>query len=158
MQWTGDYNGLKSLVNDDLKLNGIWEQPGGHKKVFTSTELTSISWSKHKKILTIVGKDSEQLKQTLSLMLIGENIVLNSKEVSVSTKEPNRDSQKSHVSRCHDYNLDIESLQSDQIIHGQAIQTLGESISKINEVLSELKDLVHQNLTSKIEQSNVESS
>ena len=43
-----------------------------------------------------------------------------------------------------------------QIIHGQAIQTLGESISKVNEVLSKLKDLVHQNLTSKIEQSNVE--
>ena len=57
-----------------------------------------------------------------------------------------------------DCNLDIESLQSGQIIHGQAIQTLGESISKVNEVLSsELKDLVHHNLTSKIEQSNVES-
>ena len=157
LAWTGDYNGLKSLVNDDLKLNGIWKQPGGHKKVFTSTELTSISWSKDKKVLTIVGKDSEQLKQTLCSMLIGENIVLNSKEVSVSTKEPNRDSQKSHVSRCPDYNLDIESLQSGKIIHGQAIQTLGESISKVNEVLSELKDLVHQHLTSKIEQSNIES-
>ena len=48
--WTGDYNGLKSLVNDHLKLNGIWEQPGGHKKVFTSTELTSISRSKDKKV------------------------------------------------------------------------------------------------------------
>ena len=140
LAWTGDYNGLKSLVNDDLKLSD-------HKKVFTSTELTSILWSKDKKILTI-----EQLKQTLCSMLIEENIALNSKEVSVSTKEPNRDSQKSHISRCPDYNLDIESLQSGQIIHGQAIQTPGESISKVNEVLSELKDLVHQNLTSKIEQ------
>ena len=78
LAWTGDYNGLKSLVNDDLKLSGIWEQPGDHKKVFTSTELTSILWSKDKKILTI-----EQLKQTLCSMLIEENIALNSKEVSV---------------------------------------------------------------------------
>ena len=41
-------------------------------------------------------------------------------------------------------------------MHGQAIQTLGESISEVNGILSELK-LVHQNTLSKIEQSYVES-
>ena len=41
--------------------------------------------------------------------------------------------------------------------HGRAIQTLGESITNVNEMLSELKDLVHQNIMPKIGESNVES-
>ena len=100
-----------------------------------------------------LGKDSEQLKQTLCSMLIGENIALNS-----TVQKSRTATVRNHMYPGPDYSLDIESLQSGQIIHGQAIQTLGESISKVNEVLSsELKDLVHRNLTSKIEQSNVES-
>ena len=59
LAWNGDYNSLKSLVKDALKLDGMWEQPGGYKKVFTSTDFNSISWLKDKKILTIVGKNSE---------------------------------------------------------------------------------------------------
>ena len=77
LAWTGDYNSLKSLVRDELKLDCIWEQPGGYKNVFTSSDFTSIWWSKEKKILTIVGKDSEQLKQKLFSMLIGEKYCLN---------------------------------------------------------------------------------
>ena len=58
---------------------------------------------------------------------------------------------------CPDYSLDIESLHSGQLTHGQATQTLGESINNVNEMLSELKDLVHQNIMPKIGESNVES-
>ena len=158
LAWTGDYNSLKSLVKDELKLDGIWEQPGGYKKVFTSTDFTSISWLKDKKILTIVGKDSEELKQKLFSMLIWEDTTaLNPEQVRVNTREPNHHCQVTHVSRCPDYSLDIESLHSGQLTHGQAIQTLGESINKVNEMLSELKDLVHQNIMPKIGESNVES-
>ena len=158
LAWTGDYNSLKSLVKDELKLDGIWEQPGGYKKVFTSTDFTSISWLKDKKILTIVGKDSEELKQKLFSMLIWEDTAaLNSEQVRVNTREPNHHCQVTHESRCPDYSLDIESLHSGQLTHGQAIQTLGESINKVNEMLSELKDLVHQNIMPKIGESNVES-
>ena len=87
LAWTGDYNSLKSLVRDELKLDGIWEQPGGYKKVFTSSDFTSISWSKEKKILTIVGKDSEQLKQKLFSMLIGDDTASTSEQVGVNTRE-----------------------------------------------------------------------
>ena len=65
--------------------------------------------------------------------------------------------QDTHASQCPDYSLDSESLHSGQMIHGQVIQTLGESITKVYEMLSELKDLVHQNITLKIGESNVES-
>ena len=80
-------------------------------------------------------------------MLIWEDTaVLNSEQVRVNTREPNHHCQVTHASRCPDYSLDIESLHSGQLTHGQAIQTLGESINKVNEMLSELKDLVHQNI------------
>ena len=145
---------MKGLVSDELKLEGICEQPGGYKNVFTSSGFTSILWSKDKKILTIAGKDSEQLKGTLCSMLIGDHTALNPKQVDV-TEEPNHRCQKTHASRCPDYSLDIESLHSGQMIHGQVIRTLGESITKVNEMLSELKDLVHQNTMLKIGESNL---
>ena len=147
---------MKGLVSDELKLEGICEQPGGYKKVFTSSGFTSILWSKDKKILTIAGKDSEQLKETLCSMLIGDHTALNPKQVGV-TEEPNHRCQKTHACRCPDYSLDIESLHSGQMIHGQVIRTLGESITKVNEMLSELKDLdlVHQNTMLKIGEGNL---
>jgi hypothetical protein len=70
LAWTGEYDGLKRLVSEELKLDGIWEQPGGYKKIFTtSDELTSISWLKDKKTLTFEGKDSKQLKRMLCSVL-----------------------------------------------------------------------------------------
>jgi hypothetical protein len=33
LAWTGEYDGLKRLVSEELKLDGIWEQPGGYKKI-----------------------------------------------------------------------------------------------------------------------------
>ena len=112
---------------------------------------------KGQEILTIVGKDSEELKQKLFSMLIREDTAAYSEQVRVNTREPNHHCQMTHASRSPDYSLDIESLHSGQLTHGQAIQTLGESINKVNEMLSELKDLVHQNIMPKIGESNVES-
>ena len=88
---------------------------------------------------------------------LGDTAALSSEQVRVNTREPNHHCQVTHASRCPDYSLDIESLRSGQMTHGQAIQTLGESINKVNEMLSELKDLVHQNIMPKIGESNVES-
>ena len=151
LAWTGEYDGLKRLVSEELKLDGIWEQPGGYKKIFTtSDELTSISWLKDKKTLTFEGKDSKQLKRMLCSVLIGENIVLDSRQADKSDK-------RKCSSQCPDYSLDIESLHSGQMVHGEAIQSLGESISNVNEVLSELKDFVYKNSKLNIETNIVDS-
>ena len=32
--WSGDFESLKLLIAEDLKLEGIWEHPRGDKKVF----------------------------------------------------------------------------------------------------------------------------
>ncbi len=45
---------------------------------------------------------------------------------------------------CPNYSDEIKDLHSGQLVHGEAIQSLGESVSKINEVLFELKDLVYK--------------
>ena len=43
------------------------------------------------------------------------------------------------------------------LLHGEAIQSLGESISNVNEVLSELKDFVYKNSKLNIETNIVDS-
>ena len=86
----------------------------------------------------------------LCSVLIGENIVLDSRQADKSDK-------RKCSSQCPDYSLDIESLHSGQMVHGEAIRSLGESISNVNEVLSELKDFVYKNSKLNIETNIVDS-
>jgi hypothetical protein len=37
--WTGDFDSLKLLIAEDLKLDGTWEHPGGDKKVFKFNDI-----------------------------------------------------------------------------------------------------------------------
>ena len=56
LAWTGDYESLKQFVHyKSLKLDGIWSQPGGDKKVFNADDCL-ISWRKNNKLLFIEGK------------------------------------------------------------------------------------------------------
>ena len=100
--------------------------------------------------MTFEGKDSKQLKRMLCSVLIGENIVLDSRQADKSDK-------RKCSSQCPDYSLDIGSLHSGQMVHGEAIQSLGESISNVNEVLSELKVFVYKNSKLNIETNIVDS-
>ena len=54
----GDLLSLKQFVNETLKLEGQWSQPGGEKKVFTSGTNT-ISWRKKRKDLQFKGTDAD---------------------------------------------------------------------------------------------------
>ena len=64
LAWTGDYESLKQFVMESLKLDGIWSQPGGDKKVFNAVRVElqqscySISllfWNKRRLLLRITG-------------------------------------------------------------------------------------------------------
>ena len=135
---------MKNLVGEKLKLNGTWQQSGEYKKVFTYNE-TSISWLKDKKTLTFEGKDSKQFKRMFCSVLLGEYIVLNSNQVGVSVEAVTDNSNdKIWSCLCQNYSDEIKDLHSGQLVHGEAIQSLGESVSKINEVLFELKYLVYK--------------
>ena len=62
--WTGEFDLLKNFVKDNLKLKGIWSQPGGDKKVFTS-ENCKIIWRKNKNILSVDGKRARNVLQEM---------------------------------------------------------------------------------------------
>ena len=50
------YDSLKTFFSDELKLDGVWEQPGGDIKIFSTADI-SISWRKNKSLLHIVGDE-----------------------------------------------------------------------------------------------------
>ena len=72
-------------------------------------------------------------------------------------RQADKSDKRKCSSQCPDYSLDIESLHSGQMVHGEAIQSPGESISNVNEVLSELKDFVYKNSKLNIETNIVDS-
>ena len=73
LAWTGDYPSLKRFVNENLKLVGEWDQPGGDKKVFTDGNI-SISWKKSRKDLQFNGKHANKLKRIVFSMIGTEDV------------------------------------------------------------------------------------
>ena len=66
--WTGDFESLKQLVGENLKLVGSWSQPEGDKKVFSSSTNMSITWRKNKNSLTEKGEGATNiLKEFLDI-------------------------------------------------------------------------------------------
>ncbi len=58
LAWTWGYDALKKFFSEDIKLEGIWEQPGGDEKVFKMDNM-SISWRRNKNLFDLDGKDEE---------------------------------------------------------------------------------------------------
>ena len=71
LAWDGDYGALKQFVQDSLKLEGTWSQPGGDKKVI-KTDKCLISWRKNSKLLYIEGEKETQVKIELYKCLFDE--------------------------------------------------------------------------------------
>ena len=67
--WTGDFDSLKVLVAKDLELSGIWEHPGGDKKVFKFNK-SSISWRKSKSLLQLEGDEVGTITQRLCAKIL----------------------------------------------------------------------------------------
>ena len=69
LSWTSDFGSLKTLVEEIVKLDGEWTQPGGDKKHFEHGN-SSISWRKNKQLLSIDGeKSSENNMEICKIML-----------------------------------------------------------------------------------------
>ena len=106
---------------ESLKLDGIWSQPGGDKKVFNAEDCL-ISWRKNNKLLFIEGKREIQVKKEICECLFGEPT-----EVRV------------HSSDSSDISAVIEDLKAGQLVNGEAIQALSQSIIHINAVLKQVQ-------------------
>ena len=63
-KWRGDLITLQKLVKDELNLTGKWTSPGGDVKQFSCTSAT-IKWYQGKKVLKILGKNTQTIEQRL---------------------------------------------------------------------------------------------
>ena len=62
LAWSGDFESLKRFVSESLKLDGVWSQPGGDKKVFTAKDVCII-WRRNKSFLVFEGVKANELKK-----------------------------------------------------------------------------------------------
>ena len=63
-KWRGDLITLQKLVKDELNLTGKWTSPGGDVKQFSCLSAT-IKWYQGKKVLKILGKNTQTIEQRL---------------------------------------------------------------------------------------------
>ena len=129
--WTGDLLSLKQFVNETLKLEGQWSQPGGEMKVFTSGTNT-ISWRKKRKDLQFKGTDADSLKHTVCLIMKGTDN-LNNKATN-TVNEPT-----TCQSKCSELATDIEGIKLDQVVNERHILDNFSRIKEIGEVLTKLE-------------------
>ena len=146
--WLGDFDSLKQFVNDELKLNGTWEQPGGDKKILKA-ENTSIVWRKSKCALQIEGAEVNKITQ-LFYLKFGEN--LNSGNESADMSIVNKTTTSSQTEQvipkcdsCEAVITDIEDLKSGQDSSREAIQSVSDSVLYLTEVVSNLQENLARN-------------
>ena len=55
----GNYEELKSFIENDMKLSGTWSSPGGEIKHFKAGDDFSIKWRSRKRKKIIISKDDD---------------------------------------------------------------------------------------------------
>ena len=137
--WTGEFDSLKLLIAEDLKLDGTWEHPGGDKKVFKFND-SSIIWRKNKGLLQFEGDEMGKVYQHLCKKILNtlhssvKNV--NSSDMSCQT---NVDTPRLPSCTCADVVFDIEELKLGQEINRETIQVLSQSVEQIVEVMGQCK-------------------
>ena len=116
-------------MNENLKLQGQWSQPGGDKKVFT-TGANSISWRKSRKDLQFKGTDAELLKHSVcSIMKDTRNIVNN---MATNTEMPTCQNNS-------ELTTDIACIKLDQVINERHIFDNTSRIKEIGNMLAKFE-------------------
>ena len=134
LTWTGDFASLKQFVCNIIKLEGIWSQPGGDKKVF-SGDLFSITWRKSKKILNFDGKESNKVKRLFCMELCDAQ---NATQVD-QRDEPVNKCIDVHSCKCNSLSVDIEGIQLEQVIMQRDIKVNNCELANLNDIVSEFR-------------------
>ncbi len=134
--WHGDYDSLKNFFRDELKLDGVWEQPGGDKKIFSTADI-SICWRKNKNLLHIAGEKEAEYKKLFCSKII-ENVCpqATSTDGSSQTEKVVLQSTKAD---------DIDDLRSGQELNRVAIQSLSHSVEHLAEIISQFRKEMDSN-------------
>ena len=125
--WSSDYESLKHFVKDDLKLEGVWSQHGGDRRLFTFDD-TSILWIKSKNILCLSGARTNEIMQTLCRLICFFDL---------PTPDTRQSSMQSNV-----FNETLGDLQQGRPVNSEAIQTLSETITHITSVMSQFQTFI----------------
>ena len=140
-----EYEVLKKLLSEDLKLAGIWEQSGGDKKVFRTND-TSISWRKSKILLNLEGTDAGKILQLLCTKICEDlNAVNKTNNIIISdcSCQTESDISRSCLCKCKYICHDIEGLKSGQKVTSEAIQSLSKAVSHIAETFTHFQEDMH---------------
>ena len=140
LAWTGEYESLKKFLSEDLKLIGIWEQPGGDKKVFKTRNI-SISWRKSKSLLYIEGPEADKITQLLCSK-ITENLNSVSGNNTISSSDCLCQTE-ADISKYNDLRCDIKELKANQNASKEAIQALSGTVDLIAETLAHIQENIH---------------
>ena len=89
-KWRGNLITLQKLVKNELNLTGKWTSPGGDVKQFSCTSAT-IKWYQGKKVLKILGKNTQTIEQRLRAGI----------EISLSKQTNIEASQLSNIKAIH---------------------------------------------------------
>ena len=127
LSWTGDLDSLNIFVKEILKLDGEWTQPGGDKKHFEYGN-SSISWRKNKRLLSIDGEKSSEIKMEICKIMLKDNYNL---ETPLLQSQACLSDDK--------YSNEIEHLKENQRINNEAIQSLADSIVHISSTISQMQ-------------------
>jgi hypothetical protein len=126
LAWTGDFDSLKKFSSEVLNLDGEWTQPRGDRKILTFDN-SSIVWRKTKGLLMFKGEQSMAVKTVKKIC------------EAMLQESPNPPSQTHSVISPGDRMDEIESLRSAQLLNGEAIQLLVNSVSQIFSMIAEIQ-------------------
>ena len=117
---SGDFESLKRFVSESLKLDGVWSQPGGDKKVFTAKDVCII-WRRNKSFLVFEGVKPNQLKKEVCRLMCD------------------------YPSKSLDTSVEFENLKHGQLLNSKAIQELSDTGRHIDAVISQVQDFMEKN-------------
>ena len=130
--WTGDFDSLKVLVAKDLELSGIWEHPGGDKKVFKFNN-SSFSWRKSKSLLKLEGDEVGTITQRLCAKILksSQSAAECGNNTDISCQTVDETPLPCSCNCTADVCSDIGELKSDHAIDRETIRSLSDSVVQI---------------------------
>ena len=138
--WTGDFDSLKVLVAKDLELSGIWEHPGGDKKVFKFNN-SSISWRKSKSLLQLEGDEVGTITQRLCAKILksSQSAAECGNNTDISCQTVDETPLPCFCNCTADVCSDIGELKSDHAIDRETIRSLSDSVVQIAGIVQQLR-------------------
>ena len=136
----GDYYSLKKFFKDEIKLDGVWERPGGDKKKY-SLRLISLSPVVITRMCCILQGMRRAKTQSYFVQKSARAYALKLDRIS----QTERATSLSTNCQDNDVDSDIGDLRSGQELNSLAIQSLSHNVKHLTEVISQVRKELKNN-------------